>query len=318
MSHLRALPGASGRGPRFAAVLVATALLAASGTATAQAAGPKPVGGLRALAVSVPPDPVPIKAGSRAKTLIRIVNPNDVPVTVTITSRALSLEDNGKVAVGNGPDPRWAKSVDFPAGQLTILAQSYLDVPLTVQVPARLSPDLYFVGFLVTPVPTGSGSLQVINQIGAFVTIDVPGPRIRKLAALFDLPGLSLSTRARGTVRIANTGRAAVRFWGEQDSRSVPGGSAEQQRFDPSLLPTGRYRLLDVSAKPAWPVGMVTMTVHLVYPGRTEASTKELTVTKQVLVINPIVPAALAIVLLVTAGIFWWRRRRRRRAKTPS
>jgi LPXTG-motif cell wall-anchored protein len=57
--------------------------------------------------------------------------------------------------------------------------------------------------------------------------------------------------------------------------------------------------------------------VHLVYPGRTEATTKELTVTKQVLVINPIVPAALAIVLLVTAGLFWWRRRRRRLAKTP-
>jgi hypothetical protein len=312
VSHLRALPGASRRGPRFVAVLGVTALLAATGTATTQAAGPKPVGGLRALAVSVPPDPVPIKAGSRAKTLVRVVNPNDVPVTVTITSRALSLGDNGKVGVGNGPDPRWAKSVDFPAGQLTISAQSYLDVPLTIHVPARLSPDLYFVGFLVTPLPTASGSLQVINQIGAFVTVDVPGPRIRKLAALFHVPGISLSTHARGTVRIANTGRAAVRFWGEQDSRSSPGGSPEQQRFDPSLLPTGRYRLLDVSAKPAWPVGMVTMTVHLVYPGRTEATTKELTVTKQVLVINPIVPAALAIVLLGAVGIVWWRRRRRR------
>lgn len=317
MSHLRALPGASRRGPRFVAVLGVAVLLAATCTATTQAAGPKPVGGLRALAVSVPPDPVPIKAGSRAKTLIRVVNPNDVPVTVTITSRALSLGDNGKVGVGNGPDPRWAKSVDFPPGQLTISAQSYLDVPLTIRVPARLSPDLYFVGFLVTPLPTGSGSLQVINQIGSFVTVDVPGPRIRKLAALFHVPSLSLSTRARGTVRIANTGQAAVRFWGEQDSTSSPGGSAEQQRFDPSLLPTGRYRMVDVSAKPAWPVGMVTMTVHLVYPGRTEATTKELTVTKQVLVINPIVPAALAIVLLVTAGLFWWRRRRRRLAKTP-
>jgi len=270
-------------------MLAATLLLAATGTATTQAAGPKPVGGLRALAVSVPPDPVAIKAGSRGKTLVRVVNPNDVPVTVMTASRALALEDNGKVAVRAGPDPRWDKSVDFPTGQQTIPAQSYLDVPLTIHVPARFSPDLYFIGFLVTPIPTGSGSLQVINQIGSFVTIDVPGPRVRQLVASFHLPRLSLSTRAHGTLRVVNAGKAAVRFWGEQDTNSSPGGSPQQLRFDPSLLPTGRYRVVDVSAKPAWPVGMVTMTVHLTSPGRTEATTKELTVTKQVLVISPIV-----------------------------
>jgi len=294
-------------------VLAANALLAATGPAAATAAGPKAVGGLRALAVSVPPDPVPIKSGSRAKTLVRVVNPNDVPVTVTVASRALSLGDNGKVAVGTGRDPRWARSVDFPNGQLTIPAQSYLDVPLTIRVPARLSPDLYFIGFLVTPIPTSSGSLQVINQIGSFVTVDVPGPRVRRLKASFHVPSLALSGRARGTVRIANTGRAAVRFWGEADTKASPGGSGQQQRFDPSLLPAGRYRYLDVSAKPPWPIGLVTMTVHLIYPGRTDATTKELTVSKRVLVINPIVVIALASLLLLLFGVFvvWWRRRRR-------
>jgi hypothetical protein len=304
--------GASGRGSRFVGVLLATALLAAMATATAQAAGPKPVGGVRALAVSVPPDPVPIKPGSRAKTLVRVVNPNAAPVTVTIASRALSLGDDGKVSVGDGPDPRWDKSVKFPTGQLTIGAQSFLDVPLTIQVPARLSPDLYFIGFLVTPIPTTAGSLQVINRIGSFITVDVPGPRVRKLAASFHLGGLSFSTRAHGTLRIANTGRAAVRFWGEEDTNSSPGGSAEQERFDPSYLPTGRHRFRDVSGKPAWPVGMVTITVHLVYPGRTEVATKELIVTKRVLVINPIVPIALAILLLLGTYVLWWRRRGRR------
>ncbi len=203
-------------------------------------------------------------------------------------------------------------SVGFPRDELTIPAQSYLDVPLTIQVPARLSPDLYFVGFLVTPVATGSGSLHVINQIGSFVTIDVPGPRVRALTASFQLPSLSFGSRARGTVRIANTGRSAVRFWGEQDTRSAPGGSAVQQRrFDPSLLPAGKHRFVDVSAKPAWPIGTVTMTVHLVYPGRTEAATKELVVTKRVLVINPLVPAALALALLIGVLLVWRRRRRR-------
>jgi len=319
MCRLRAIPGASSSGSRFVVVLVATALLAATGTATAEAAGPKPAGGLRALAVSVPPEPVAIKAGSHAKTLVRIVNPNGAPVSVTIASRALLLGDNGKASVADGPDPRWGKSVKFPTGQLTIRARSYLDVPLTIRVPARLSPDLYFIGFLVTPIPTRSGSLQVINQIGSFVTVDVPGPRVRKLTASLHLRGLAFGSRAHGKLRIANTGRAAVRFWGEEDSNSSPGGSAQQQRFDPSLLPTGRYRFRDVSAEPAWPVGMVTITVHLIYPGRTEVTTKELIVTKRVLVINPFVPIALAILLLLATCTLWWRRRGRRliSAKTP-
>ena len=294
-------------------MLVATVLVTATSTATTSAAGPKPVGGLRALAVSVPPDPVPINAGSRRKLLVRVVNPNHTPIVVTISSRALTLEDNGKIAVGAGPDHRWVKSVDFPSGELTIPAENYLDVPLTVRVPAQLSPDLYFIGFLVTPVASGAGSLHVINQIGSFVTVDVPGPRVRKLAASLHLPSFAVGSRAHGTVRIENTGHAAVRFWGEQDSSSSPGGAAGQERFEPSLLPAGRYRFREVSAKPAWPVGMVTMTVHLTYPGKTEASTKELTVTKRVLVVSPVVLVGLGAVLLICALSFWWRRRRRRR-----
>jgi hypothetical protein len=300
----RALPGASRRSPRFVAVLVVTVLVTATGIATTSAEAAKPVGGLRALAVSVPPDPVPIKAGSGRRLLIRVVNPNHTPIVVTISSRALSLEDNGKVRVGDGSDPRWAKSVDFPTGELTVPAENYLDVPLT--------PDLYFVGFLVTPIATGAGSLHVINQIGSFVTVDVPGPRVRKLAASMHLSAFALGSRAQGRIRIENTGRAAVRFWGEQDSSSSPGGAAGQVRYEPSLLPAGRYRFREVSAKPAWPVGMVTMTVHLMYPGKTEATTKELTITKRVLVVSPVVPIALGALLLLGASSFWWRRRRRR------
>jgi hypothetical protein len=311
LSRLRATAVAPRRGQQFVAVLVVASLVVAAGAAKAEAAGPKPVGGARALAVSVPPDPVPIKAGSSAKTLVRVVNPNNSPVSVTIAGRELSLRDNGKVSVGRGPDLRWRKLVRFPTRELTIPAQSYLDVPLTIQVPRRIPPDLYFIGFLVTPIATGSGSLQVINQIGSFVTIDVPGPRIRKIAATFDVPSFVLASHVRGTLRIANTGQAAVRFWGENDTTSSPGGSFEQQRLDPSLLPTGTSRHVSVSGKPAWPVGIVTMTVHLTYPGRTEVTTKELIFSKRVLVVSPWVLLGLAI-LVVSGWVVFWRARRRR------
>ena len=278
---------------------------------SAATAAPKPVGGARALAVSVPPDPVPIKAGSRAKILARVINPNDEPVRVTISGRELSLGNNGKVTVGLGADLRWQKLVRFPTHELTIPAQSYLDIPLTIQVPQQIPPDLYFIGFLVTPIATGSGSLQVINQIGSFITIDVPGPRIRKLVATFNVPSFVLASHVRGTLRIANTGRAAVRFWGENDTTSSPGGTYQQQRLNPSLLPTGTSRYISVYAKPAWPVGIVTMTVHVTYPGRTEATTKELTFSKRVLVVSPWVLLGLAILLLSGGGTYWQARRRR-------
>ena len=214
-------------------------MLAATGTTSPAAAGPKQVGGLRALAVSVPPDPVPIKAGSRARTLIRVVNPNGVLVRVTISSRALSLGDNGKVSVGVGPDPRWDSSVDFPKGEVAIAAQGYVDVPLTIQVPAHLSPDLYFVGFLVTPISTSAGSLQVINQIGSFVTVDVPGPRVRSLDGIFHLPSLALSSHAHGTVRIANTGRSASLLGGAGQPPHQERRRPNSASIPPSCPPAG-------------------------------------------------------------------------------
>jgi hypothetical protein len=241
---------------------------------------------------------VPIRAGATAKTLVRIVNPNTARVRVTIESRQLSLLDDGKVAVGAGPDPRWERRARFPSRQLTIPAQGYLNIPLTVRVPRGLPPDLYFIGFLVTPAPTRSGSIQVINQIGSFLTIDVPGPRIRKLAGHFQIPELIFGTKATGSLRIANVGKAAVRFWGENDTTSSPGGKYQQLRLDPSLLPAGRSRSITVSSKPAWPIGLVTVTTHITYPGRTESATKELTFSKRVLVINPWIPIGLLLLLL--------------------
>jgi hypothetical protein len=298
------------------AVITAAFFSVAVITAQPANAGVKPSGGPRALAVSVPPDPITIAAGASGKALVRVVNPNLAPVAVTVASRQLSLGDNGKVSVGAGVDPLWQKRAPFPRRQLTIPAQGYLDIPLAIQVPRRLAPDLYFIGFLVTPVATQAGGLRVINQIGSFVTIDVPGPRVRKLAAVFDIPSFVLGSHVSGTMRIANVGRAAVRFWGEDDTTSSPGGTYHQLRLNPSLLPAGRSRSITVTGKPAWPIGMVTITTHLTYPGRSEAQTKELTFNKRVLVVAPWVPIALLSILLIAGTLIWRRRRRSRSPKT--
>jgi hypothetical protein len=296
--------------PKPLALVIAMSLSVAVIAGSANAAAPTPVGGSRGLAVSVPADPVEIAAGTRAEALVRIINASATPVPVTIESRRLLLLDNGKVTIGERPDARWQKRARFPSGQLTIPAHGYRNIPLTMRVPRGLSPDMYFVGFLVTPVPTKSGSIQVINQIGSFVTIDVPGPRQRELGGRFRMPSLVFGSRANGTLHISNTGHAAVRFWGENDTTSSPGGSPRQLRLDPSLLPAGRSRSTTVSGKPAWPVGIVTVTAHITYPGRTDAATKELVFSKRVVVISPWLPIGLAL-LLAAAGAGVWTRRRR-------
>lgn len=291
--------------------MVATTLATALAVASTAAAGgsAKPVGGARALAVSVPADPVPARAGDVARTMIRVVNPNDFAVSVLIRSRTLALGDDGKVSIGSGPDPRWGDRVRFPHAALRIPAQSYRNVALSIRVP-RLSPDLYFVGFLVTPVATTGGSVKVINQIGSFLTLDVPGPRLRLLTGHLHLPSFVLGSQASGEMRITNLGHAAVTLWGENDITSSPGGAFQQDRLGPSLLPVGRSRSIAVTGKPRWPVGIVTVTTRVTYPGRTASETRELVLTRRVLVISPWVPAAVGGLIALLAAVWWWRRRR--------
>ena len=296
---------------RFA--LVATVLATALAVASSATAGgsAKAVSGSRALAVSVPADPVPAKVGGVARTLIRVVNPNDFAVTVVIRSRTLALGDDGKVTVGSGPDPRWAGRVRFPGAALRIPAQSFRNVPLAIRVP-HLSPDLYFVGFLVTPVATEGGSIKVVNQIGSFLTLDVPGPRLRLLTGHLYLPSFVLGSRASGDVRVTNLGHASVTMWGENDTTSSPGGVYQQERLGPSLLPVGRSRSIAVTGKPRWPVGIVTVTTRVTYPGRTAAATRKLVLSRRVVVVSPWVPGAVGGLIGLPLATFWWRRRRRR------
>jgi hypothetical protein len=302
---------------RFAGVAAVLAAALAAVSAAAAGGPAKAVGGARAIAVSVPADPVPARAGGWARTLIRVVNPNDFAVSVVIRSRTLTLGDDGKVSIGDGADPRWAGRVRFPNGALRIPAQGWRDVKLSIDVP-RLSPDLYFVGFLVTPVAATGGSIKVVNQIGSFVTLDVPGPRLRILAGHLHLPSFVLGSHAHGDLRVSNIGHASVTLWGENDTTSSPGGVFQQERLGPSLLPVGRSRSIAVSGKPRWPVGVVTVTTRVTYPGRTASETRQLVLTQRVLVVSPWAVAAAGGLLALVAATWWWRRRKPHRNRPAS
>ena len=186
-------------------------------------------------------------------------------------------------------------------------------------MPVQISPDLYYIGFLVTPVPTATGQVVVINQIGAFLTVDVPGARVRSLTANLTTSGfnwgpihlswLVVGTQVAGKLTVDNTGASSVLFFGENDVTSAPiSGSPSQQRISRSLLPIRRSRWFAVTAAPAFPIDVVTMSDVVTYPDRTGTGTLDIVRTKSMVVINPWVLVVLLAIVLLLVG---WRLRAR-------
>lgn len=289
-------------------------------------AAPSPTPGLsgpRSIAVSVPPDPVTLTPGETAAIPIRVLNPGASPVTVTVKAEEITLGDNGTSAFTGKPDPLWAGHTVFPPGDITIAAQHFVDLSVTVHMPMQIGPDLYYVGFLVSPVPQVTGGVVVINQIGAFLTINVPGPRVRALSADLRTTGfnwgpihidtLVIGNQVDGKLSVYNIGASSVLFYGENDVTSAPiSGSPAQQRISRSLLPIGRSRWFAVVASPAFPIDLVSMRDVVTYPDKAGTGTLQVVRTKTVLVINPWVIVVVCALLALLAG---WRLRARHRRR---
>jgi hypothetical protein len=180
-----------------------------------------------------------------------------------------------------------------------------------------------YIGFLVSPVPQVSGQVVVINQIGAFLTIDVPGPRVRALSADLSTIGfnwgpihintLVIGDRVDGKLKVHNIGPSSVLFYGENDVTSAPiSGAPSQQRIRRSLLPIGRSRWFAVAAHPTFPINFVTITDVVAYPDRSGTGTLQIVRTKTVLVISPWVIVAVCVLLALLGG---WRLRARHRRR---
>jgi hypothetical protein len=287
------------------------------------AASPSPTATPRSIAVSVPSQATPLHPGETGQIAFRVLDPTPNPVTVTIIGMGLNLGDNGRVTFTGAPDPLWATRTDFPSTPLVVPAMGYIDAAVAVHMPAVIAPDLYYLGFVVRPVATGTG-VKIINEIGGFFTIDVPGPRAQSLAADLEVAGFNLGPihlsdvivgdQVAGQLTVHNTGNSAVQFWGENDVTTWVASTPTQQRIGQSLLPIARWRSFVVGGQPGFPVDFVTLTVTVTYPATTTTGTTQILLTKRMLVVSPWVIVALG--ALISALILWRLRvRARRRAR---
>jgi hypothetical protein len=109
-------------------------------------------------------------------------------------------------------DPVFARGTHIAPEQLRLKARQAREVTITVDVPASLRPNDYFLGFLVSPVISGP-ALRAVNQVGALVVLDVAGARETSLAASYvDLPSVVWSSSVSAYARARNTGVSTLEF----------------------------------------------------------------------------------------------------------
>ena len=305
---------------KFALVLLVGALTfagvspaSAAPTPTPTPSEPAPAAGLT---VSTPAGTLPAQPGTVVETWLRIGNQATTPISVTILPATVKLENNGVSGFGRQEDPRFAGQITFSTTQTSIPANGYTEVAVKVAIPATLIPDIYVLGFLVTPDATGS-SVRVVNEIGALIALDVPGSRDRKLTASWlSPPWILFSDHPSLTFRAKSVGKSALQFTSEDAITGFAPLTPANRRNDPLLLPSGLYRDVNVSWVVPWGFGVDTVAVTLLCP-QSQSGNAQIVLTKTVIVVTPLVLIIIGsfLVLLTLVIILLVRRRRKRRTR---
>lgn len=166
------------------------------------------------LFVTSPPTPITAAPGAVAKATLTVGNIGHSLLDVSIIAASVKLLDNGGTQFLDHPDPLFAGRVSVVPDTLSLPARTERHVQISVRMPSDLQPNDYFLGFLVSPI-INSSSVAVVNDIGALVILDIPGPRSRKLTAqILGLSwlNLSFSSSASGILRAKSVGVATLQF----------------------------------------------------------------------------------------------------------
>ncbi len=328
-------------------VLVATILaMVCGGAAEAGATQPRSAAATTAkarspvtLTVSWPSPNKPLRAvpGGVAAGEFWVTNPTRSPIGVQVLAAGVSAQDNGSLRFSSRPSP-WLRVLSiYPAA---FVASPGSTTTVTVRVVMGDVPTgVYLAGFVVRP-EISSRDITVVNEIGAIVTFEIPGPEYPRLRVRLVVPGRALPF-GLATLQIADYGQVTLRVLDDSPSsgfayeafglsgrpgRPVVIGEANpaveqaagEIREPVALYFPWRYRDVALHWRPAV-FGVGTATVRgIAYDHITPTTLTSVGASATVLVVSPWWPLGIAAVVAAVALeelLAAWRRWRSNQAR---
>jgi len=201
--------------------------------------------------------------------------------------------------------------------RLHLRGRQQKSVTVTVRMPKSIRSDDYFIGILATPV-VGPGVIRAVNNVGALIVLNVPGPRSPRLTAQFlDLPHVVFGNKVKGSLRARSTGVSTLQFTTDTQVTGFVAPRPPVTMEPAHLLPPGLYWDVPIHWS-SW-LGLGWYTVHstLVY-NVTDQRTADVVLSRTVFVIAPVWFLVPGFIVAVVVLLIWRRRRRkgsRRRGK---
>ena len=264
------------------------------------------------IAVSTFPEDGPALPGTTVQRKVRVTNRAPEELTVHVAHRGIQLLDDGKTQILQDDTSPWASSMEIDPADFTLPGMGARDVTLRLAVPTDVPPDDYLLAVGVTSVPAGGGGITAAVEIGALVSVNVPGDRVRSVAVIaHDLPSFVLGDHVTGRVRTRNTGAGLVTVWVDGAVRNAMTGEqvAQLGTRDRSQIAPATARDLEYTWASGITVGRFDVPVHVLYNQR-DATTGEVDLDESVWVIHPAILLGLIVLVLAIGGTLWFRSRR--------
>jgi len=294
----------------------ATALtVALTAPAGALAAPVSPASDKADFSVSTPAEPLEPTANGTVATELTVANNGTRQLDVKLRAVGVLPLDDGKVSLDEQSDPAWAKEAAYP-GSLSLAPHSLRRVPVSLRMPAGLLPDVYLLGFVVEAQPhDGGADIRVYHRVGALITVQVPGPRERRLDLELEPTGfLHIGSTLDGSFKVRNVGSAAALGRGQvqvNEARSRENVAVVQATDKMELFPAGTSRQVAFEYVTHGWFLYARPQAQLLYGNGTSAMQSVIREGEPVLIIpwRTIIVACL-ILLALTAYLIWRRRQR--------
>ena len=175
-----------------------------------------------------------------------VINAGDVPVTLKLyAADAITAQNGGTAFAQQGQESTGASRgvnrwLSLSVTEIVLESGEEIVVPFTINVPSDASPGHHVAGLVVEAPPSegrgGQFAVNVIQQAGVAVVIDVPGPHVAGL----EITGACLRQQdddqgATFVVAVRNTGNIFVKGEG---SLPITDRNGEELAFIPLKMDT--------------------------------------------------------------------------------